>query len=285
MADVQLEHGYLRLANRLATAIALAPWGSPSHPRIVMALIRATYGLRRREAPIGAADWRAFTGLSDRHIRRAKLELADAGVIVLVADFDARTHAPQTWMLQKNFTKWGMYSVSESDVEAAEQAFTVGITQGSQSAPPDTDGRGAPRTQMCGDQGTRMDGDQGTQIVGGTGSNHANDNNLQRRKTVKTGKTDKKKTSSSKKSTRLPDDWTPNEQHSEIARELGLNVGLEATKMRDWALAGGKTGVDWDARFRNWLRNATATPNGQKQRIPQQQQPYTPSTRFAGFQR
>ena len=66
-----------------------------------------------------------------------------------------------------------------------------------------------------------------------------------------------------KRATQLPRNWQPNDDHRAIAAERGIDVDLEATKMRDWATAEGKTGKDWDARFRNWLRNARPTPGFQ----------------------
>lgn len=67
----------------------------------------------------------------------------------------------------------------------------------------------------------------------------------------------------------LPDLWRPNEKHLQIGRERGVDVKLEAEKMRDWATAGGKRYLDWDATFRNWLRNSKPTLNGVSRRPPQ----------------
>jgi uncharacterized protein YdaU (DUF1376 family) len=65
---------------------------------------------------------------------------------------------------------------------------------------------------------------------------------------------EKKKASLSKKS--LPEDWTPNEKHRKLAAELRVDVELEAVKFRDWAVANAKVMADWNAAFRNWLRNS-----------------------------
>lgn len=64
-----------------------------------------------------------------------------------------------------------------------------------------------------------------------------------------------------KRATPLPDDWAPTEAHRILATERGIDCDLEAEKMRDWAAAKGETGKDWDARFRNWLRNARPSGN------------------------
>lgn len=62
-----------------------------------------------------------------------------------------------------------------------------------------------------------------------------------------------------KRAHQLPDTWQPNDAHRALAAERGVDVELEATKMRDWAASEGKAGKDWDARFRNWLRGARPT--------------------------
>ncbi|MCG4617556.1 hypothetical protein [Varibaculum cambriense] len=53
----------------------------------------------------------------------------------------------------------------------------------------------------------------------------------------------------------LPPDWAPNPTHARIALETGVNLNTEAEKFRDYLKASGKTYVDHDAAFRNWLRS------------------------------
>jgi hypothetical protein len=74
---------------------------------------------------------------------------------------------------------------------------------------------------------------------------------------------DPSQTSSSRtrsdRATRLPDGWTPNPE-PELEKQAGgpKVVARELAKFRDhWAAAGGQRGrkVDWQATWRNWLRN------------------------------
>ena len=141
MADVQVEKGYVRVANHLATAIALAPWTSASQPRMVMALVRATYGMRRRDAAIGTAGWRALTGLTDRHISETRNVLEREGVFVKVREFDAAEQTPATWRLQKDYSRWGRFAVAEGAVRSAEDVAT-GATDPSRVRTPDEPERG-----------------------------------------------------------------------------------------------------------------------------------------------
>ena len=69
-----------------------------------------------------------------------------------------------------------------------------------------------------------------------------------------------------KRATPLPDDWTPTDAHRTLAAERGVDCDLEASKMRDWATAEGKTGKDWNARFRLWLNSARPDPRQQHTR-------------------
>ena len=54
----------------------------------------------------------------------------------------------------------------------------------------------------------------------------------------------------------LPAEWQPDEKHRAYAMGQGLDVADEAERMRDWATANATKRVDWDAQFRNWLRQA-----------------------------
>ncbi|HCS2945725.1 TPA: hypothetical protein OQU49_004325 [Shigella flexneri] len=78
---------------------------------------------------------------------------------------------------------------------------------------------------------------------------------------VKQRREEEEKTSSApKRASKLPDSWTPTPEHRAQAEASGIDSDLEATKLRDWALSKGESRKDWDATFRNWLRNARPTP-------------------------
>lgn len=59
----------------------------------------------------------------------------------------------------------------------------------------------------------------------------------------------------------LPSSWQPTEAHRSLAAERGVDVREEADKFRDWCAANGATKKDWEATFRNWIRNARPSTN------------------------
>lgn len=71
-----------------------------------------------------------------------------------------------------------------------------------------------------------------------------------------------------KRASQLPTGWRPSPAHTQLAAELHVNVGAEAEKFRDHATANGRSQIDWDAAFRNWLRHAPQYANGRGRAPP-----------------
>ncbi len=66
-------------------------------------------------------------------------------------------------------------------------------------------------------------------------------------------------TGTKKRKTGLAPDWGPNAQHFVLGSELGFDEGQvysQADQYRDHAGMHGRTLVDWDKGFNNWLRKA-----------------------------
>ena len=72
----------------------------------------------------------------------------------------------------------------------------------------------------------------------------------------------KKKTSSSsvgdapRRATRLPDTWTPTDDHRKRATETGIDIEREVIKFRTHAEDKGRTSKSWNAAFTQWLIKA-----------------------------
>ena len=60
-----------------------------------------------------------------------------------------------------------------------------------------------------------------------------------------------------KRRTSIPDDWSPNEKHVQLAGELGIAcLNVEAAKFRDHAIDKNRVSANWNAAFNNWLKKA-----------------------------
>ncbi len=60
----------------------------------------------------------------------------------------------------------------------------------------------------------------------------------------------------------LPIDWRPNSTHLMLADQLGVDIELEAGKLRDWAAANGQLQANWNSRFTLWLKNSKKSHGG-----------------------
>lgn len=115
-ADVQLEHGFVRLANRLVEALCDADF-TGTQTKIVLALWRDTYGWGQEAVrlTVNQLAQRCRCVLAGG-FHRALNELAAEGVVILVVPRSPQS--PGGYMVQKDFTKWGRFSVSEARLAA-----------------------------------------------------------------------------------------------------------------------------------------------------------------------
>ena len=105
-----------------------------------------------------------------------------------------------------------------------------------------------------GAQGGHTRGTPGAQII--TSSTKEVSGNIMGGETPKQGR--------KKKATRLPEDWTPNDEHVARAKKAKLDLGWQADKFRAHAAANDVRKVRWNAAFTTWLMNAEEwkRPNG-----------------------
>ena len=96
----QLEHGHTRLANELLEALIRYPFNG-GELKVVLAVIRLTYGWHRRRSAIRQTDLARATDLSDREIRRVLAGLRQQGVL-----FRDRVTRPHTFQINKAYPGW-----------------------------------------------------------------------------------------------------------------------------------------------------------------------------------
>jgi phage replication O-like protein O len=104
MASPQLENGYLRLSNELAEAICRTPFNG-SQARIVMAIIRETYGnfKGRKIARLSLQRISNATGIDMRNVQREVGRLRATNVVMR-----AGQEGQFFYGIQKDYDKWSV---------------------------------------------------------------------------------------------------------------------------------------------------------------------------------
>ncbi len=99
MANPQLENGHTRIANELLEALARAPVCGAGF-RIVMCIIRKTYGWQKTASRITQAQMAAATGMDPRNLNRELRLLIERRIILRQNEFYA---------LNKNYDDWDRF--------------------------------------------------------------------------------------------------------------------------------------------------------------------------------
>ena len=102
MANPRIENGYTRIANELLEAICRLSI-SGNEMRILLYIIRRTYGFNKSYAEIPLSDISDAVGVRREHIQKALKKLASQKVIELHTYNGVR---PQTISVVKNYEKW-----------------------------------------------------------------------------------------------------------------------------------------------------------------------------------
>ncbi len=122
----QLENGHTRIANELLEAMARYPFGG-GELKVLLAIIRLTYGWNRSRHPIRQTTLTHLTQLDRRQVQRVLTALRAQGVL-----FRDRTTRPFTYQLNKAYQGWRDWpseAVPDKSVqfmEAANQGSTPG---------------------------------------------------------------------------------------------------------------------------------------------------------------
>lgn len=109
MADPQIKNGYTRIANELLEAICRLNI-SGNEMRILLFIIRRTYGFNRSYAELSISELAEGIGASKDNISRTLKKLRNAKII------DHRPNkgtTPQTVSINKNYEEWTVESCSD----------------------------------------------------------------------------------------------------------------------------------------------------------------------------
>lgn len=108
MANPQKEDGYTALANEIIDEFCRLNLNAYEW-RVLMAVIRKTYGWHKKQDFISMSQFEKITGLDRRHIGRARKSLVRRGIIT-IASLGNRT-AVKTVALQKDYSKWKLLPI------------------------------------------------------------------------------------------------------------------------------------------------------------------------------
>lgn len=102
MASPQLEHGHTRIADELFEAMIRFEKSKRQY-KVLLAVIRKTYGYQKKADVISSGQLAELTGLHSPHCRSAVRELADLGVLH-VEPVGQYQHIE----LVKDYDNWGL---------------------------------------------------------------------------------------------------------------------------------------------------------------------------------
>ena len=109
MANPQLKNGYTKIANELLEAICRLNI-SGNEMRILLYIIRRTYGFNRSYAEISRSEIASAVGTRSVHISRALKKLSALNLIELRSSEGVK---PQTISIVKDYEEWAVESCTE----------------------------------------------------------------------------------------------------------------------------------------------------------------------------
>jgi len=117
MADVQLEHGFTRIADALLEALARVDLTGREF-RLVHAIVRITYGYGKAADRIGATQLAAATGIDRRNVQKVLASLERRNVVAIRRHGDRKRHAVS---IVKDFERWDQPSQTAVVQDAVPQ--------------------------------------------------------------------------------------------------------------------------------------------------------------------
>lgn len=125
--DPQIEDGYTRIANELMEAVMRLPLPG-GHIRMILALIRRTYGFNKKADRISYSQLATATGLHRTHVIRIMNELVEANIVIRG---EGRPCQAVTWAVNKHYLQWKVSSSSEAT--SSTQANSTQATSSTQA--------------------------------------------------------------------------------------------------------------------------------------------------------
>ena len=122
MASPQLEDGYLKIANELYDALTLANL-SKNQYKVALAVVRRTYGWRKKADVISNSQFAAMTDMQGTHAAAAVRELIAANVLTC----HGKTGVGQVLGVNKNYTEWmGVWKSADAQLRVTKSVTPKG---------------------------------------------------------------------------------------------------------------------------------------------------------------
>ena len=103
MADVQLQNGYTRIANKIMEALAKTPLNGTQF-RILVVVLRFTYGFNRKEAELSESYLSKATGIHKQQIKRELKVLINCHIVKIIQE--ATFNTPRIIAFNKDAEQW-----------------------------------------------------------------------------------------------------------------------------------------------------------------------------------
>ncbi|WP_052659519.1 replication protein [Aeribacillus alveayuensis] len=113
MADVQLEHGYTKIANEILERLALTKL-SPTQFRLILVIWRYTYGFNRKDHAMSLSFLAEATGVHKQRIKQELDKLIENNIIIVTEE--GSFSKSRKLAFNKDYDTWGVQSSKESTV-------------------------------------------------------------------------------------------------------------------------------------------------------------------------
>lgn len=112
MANPQVENGYTKIANELIEALYRTKLNGTQF-RIVLAIIRYTYGFSKKETNMSLSFISSATNQNRNQVKREIDELIKNNILTVVKEFDTKNS--RTLQINKDYENWTGYTVFEKE--------------------------------------------------------------------------------------------------------------------------------------------------------------------------
>ena len=113
MADVQLENGYTKIANKILERLALTKL-SPTQFRLILVIWRYTYGFNRKDHAMSLTFLAEATGVHKQRVKQELDKLIESNIIIVTEE--GTFSKSRKLAFNKDYDTWRLQSTKESTV-------------------------------------------------------------------------------------------------------------------------------------------------------------------------